>query len=197
MGMYLEEPGVASVRGDRRQDPRLPARWRATDLWLDATYVKMREAGRVVAVTIAVAVNDQVLGMAVGASELLDRVPALPGPRRQAGGLTTKGSRLTRVLGATALPRPLHAQSAMPASKAVVSAFVAFAQEDADSAQWRQVQLRTKVPKLAALMDEARPSRLYDLPSRASSALDEPHASMARSSGAPTPSSPTKEPSHG
>lgn len=158
-----------------------------------------------VAVTIAVAVNDQgrreVLGMAVGASELLDRVPALPGPRRQAGGLTTKGSRLTRVLGATALPRPLHAQSAMPASKAVVSAFVAFAQEDADSAsaQWRQVanQLRTKVPKLAALMDEARRSRLYDLPSRASSALDEPHASMARSSGGPTPSSPTKEPSHG
>ena len=44
-------------------------------LWLDATYVKMREAGRVVsvAVTIAVAVNDQgrreVLGMAIGASE--------------------------------------------------------------------------------------------------------------------------------
>ena len=44
-------------------------------LWLDATYVKMREAGRVVsvAVTIAVAVNGQgrreVLGMAVGASE--------------------------------------------------------------------------------------------------------------------------------
>ena len=43
----------------------------------------------------------------------------------------------------------------------VVSAFVAtaFAQEDADSAkvQWRQVadQLRPKVPKLAALMDEA------------------------------------------
>ena len=43
----------------------------------------------------------------------------------------------------------------------VVSAFVAtaFAQEDGDSAkaQWRQVadQLRPKVPKLAALMDEA------------------------------------------
>ena len=84
----------------------------------------MREAGRVVsvAVTIAVAVNDQgrreVLGMAVGASELLDRVPALPGPRRQAGGLTTRGSRLTRVLGATALPRPLHAQSACPCRQA-------------------------------------------------------------------------------
>ncbi len=44
-------------------------------LWLDATYVKMREAGRIVsvAVTVAVAVNDQgrreVLGMAIGASE--------------------------------------------------------------------------------------------------------------------------------
>ena len=42
-------------------------------LWLDATYVKVREAGRIVSVTLAVAVNDQgrreVLGMAVGASE--------------------------------------------------------------------------------------------------------------------------------
>ena len=44
-------------------------------LWLDATYVKVREAGRIVpvAVTIAVGVNGdgrrEVLGMAVGASE--------------------------------------------------------------------------------------------------------------------------------
>ena len=44
-------------------------------LWLDATYVKVRQTGRVVpvAVTVAVAVNDQgrreVLGMAIGASE--------------------------------------------------------------------------------------------------------------------------------
>ena len=44
-------------------------------LWLDATYVKVREAGRIVsvAVTVAVAVNDQgrreVRGMAIGASE--------------------------------------------------------------------------------------------------------------------------------
>ena len=44
-------------------------------LWLDATYVKVREAGRIVsvAVTVAVAVNDQgrreVLGMAIGAPE--------------------------------------------------------------------------------------------------------------------------------
>jgi transposase-like protein len=44
-------------------------------LWLDATYVKVREAGRIVsvAVTIAVGVNSdgrrEVLGVAVGASE--------------------------------------------------------------------------------------------------------------------------------
>ena len=44
-------------------------------LWLDATCVKVREAGRIVsvAVTVAVAVNDQgrleVLGMAIGPSE--------------------------------------------------------------------------------------------------------------------------------
>ena len=44
-------------------------------LWLDATYLKARQAGRIVsvAVTVAVAVNDQgrreVLGMAIGASE--------------------------------------------------------------------------------------------------------------------------------
>ena len=48
----------------------------------------------------------------------------------------------------------------------VVSAFVAtaFAQNDADNAkqQWRRVadQLRPKVPKLAALMDEAEPDVL-------------------------------------
>jgi putative transposase len=44
-------------------------------LWLDATYVKVRQAGRIVsvAVIIAVGVNDdgrrEVLGMTVGASE--------------------------------------------------------------------------------------------------------------------------------
>ena len=44
-------------------------------LWLDATYVKVRQTGRIVsvAVTVAVAVNDQgrreVLGVAIGASD--------------------------------------------------------------------------------------------------------------------------------
>jgi transposase-like protein len=48
----------------------------------------------------------------------------------------------------------------------VVSAFIAtaFAQDDAEAArqQWRRVadQLRTKLPKLAALMDEAEPDVL-------------------------------------
>ena len=44
-------------------------------VWLDATYVKVRQGGRIVsvAVTIAIGVNDdgrrEVLGMAVGCSE--------------------------------------------------------------------------------------------------------------------------------
>jgi putative transposase len=58
-------------------------------LWLDATYVKVREADRIVsvAVTIAVGVNcdgrREVLGMAVGASEAktfwTDFLRGLPG----------------------------------------------------------------------------------------------------------------------
>ena len=55
-------------------------------LWLDATYVKMREAARVVpvAVTIAVAINDhgrrEVLGMAIGACEAETFWTAADGP---------------------------------------------------------------------------------------------------------------------
>ena len=69
-------------------------------LWLDATYVKVRQTGRIVsvAVTVAVAVNDQgrreVLGMAIGASEaetFWTEFPALPrsarAARREAGDL--------------------------------------------------------------------------------------------------------------
>ena len=57
----------------------------------------------------------------------------------------------------------------------VVSAFIAtaFAQEtpEAASAQWRAVadQIRPKVPKLAAILDDAEPdARLHDLPEGAS-----------------------------
>ncbi len=151
-------------------------------LWLDATYVKMREAGRVisVAVTIAVAVNDQgrreVLGMAIGASEAetfwTSFLRSLA--RRGLRGVKLvvsddhKGLKAaaTRVLGATWQRCRVHFMRTLLAhagkqGRRVVSAFVttAFAQEDADSAsaQWRQVadQLRAKAPKLAALMDEA------------------------------------------
>ena len=78
-GRHLQKPGVAVVRGDRRAGADLPraapSRGDWPYLWIDATYVKVREAGRIVsvAVTVAVAVNTdgrrEVLGMAIGASE--------------------------------------------------------------------------------------------------------------------------------
>ena len=80
-------PGCAARSTISQRLPRSTAGGRLADLWLDATYVKVRQTGRIVsvAVTVAVAVNDQgrreVLGMAIGASDrrdLLDRVPALP-----------------------------------------------------------------------------------------------------------------------
>ncbi len=70
-------------------------------LWLDATYMKVREAGRIVsvAVIVAVAVNDQgrreVLGMAIGASEAetfwTEFLRSLA--RRGLCGVTTRASR--------------------------------------------------------------------------------------------------------
>ena len=151
-------------------------------LWLDATYVKVRRAGRIVSValTIAVAVNDQgrreVLGMAIGASEAetfwTEFLRSLA--RRGLRGVQLvisddhKGLKAaaTRILGATWQRCRVHFMRNLLAhagrqGRRVVSAFVAtaFAQEDAEaaSAQWRQVadQLRPKAPKLAALMDEA------------------------------------------
>ena len=152
-------------------------------LWLDATYLKVRQAGRIVsvAVTVAVAVNDrgrrEVLGMAIGASEA---ETFWTGFLRS---LTRRGLRgvklviaddhkglkaaATRILGATAQRCRVHFMRNLLAhagkqGRRVVSAFVAtaFAQDDADSAaaQWRLVadQLKPKAPKLAALMDEAR-----------------------------------------
>ena len=156
-------------------------------LWIDATYVKQRDAGRIVsaAVIVAVGVNNdgrrEVLGMDIGPSEaetFWTRVPAQAAParpaRRQAGDLRRarrpEGRRRqgdARQL--AALPRPLSPQRARPCGKSgrrVVSAFIAtaFAQDDAAaaSAQWRRVadQLRPKLPKLAALMDEAEPDVL-------------------------------------
>ncbi len=62
------------------------------DLWLDATYVKVREAGRIVSVAVAITVGvkadgrREVLGMAVGSSEVetfwLDFLRSVRAPRR-------------------------------------------------------------------------------------------------------------------
>ena len=151
-------------------------------LWLDATYLKVREAGRIVsvAVTVAVAVNDQgrreVLGMAIGASEAetfwTEFLRGLA--RRGLSGVKLviaddhKGLKaaVTRILSAATQRCRVHFMRNLLAhagkqGRRVVSAFVAtaFAQEDAEaaSAQWRLVadQLRAKAPKLAALMDQA------------------------------------------
>ena len=156
-------------------------------LWLDATYVKVRQAGRVVSVAIivAVAVNGdgrrEVLGMAIGASEAetfwTEFLRSLA--RRGLRGVKLVVSDAHEGLKA-AVARVLHASwqrcrvhfmrnvlaHAGKSGRRVVSAFIAtaFAQDDAVAAkaQWRQVadQLRPKVPKLAALMDEAEPDVL-------------------------------------
>jgi len=151
-------------------------------LWLDATYVKVREAGRIVpvAVTIAVGVNAdgrrEVLGMAIGSSEAepfwLDFLRTLK--RRGLAGVKLVISdaheglkaAVTKVLRATWQRCRVHfARNALAhagrAQRRIVSAWIgtAYAQEDAAAAhaQWRTVadQLRPKVPKLATLMDSA------------------------------------------
>ena len=151
-------------------------------LWLDATYVKVREAGRIVpvAVTIAVGVNAdgrrEVLGMAIGSSEAepfwLDFLRTLK--RRGLAGVKLvvcdahEGLKaaVTKVLRATWQRCRVHfARNALAhagkAQRRIVSAWIgtAYAQEDAAAAhaQWRTVadQLRPKVPKLATLMDSA------------------------------------------
>ncbi|MCX7792283.1 MAG: IS256 family transposase [Chloroflexaceae bacterium] len=151
-------------------------------LWLDATYVKVREAGRIVpvAVTIAVGVNAdgrrEVLGMATGASEAetfwLGFLRSLA--RRGLRGVKLVVSdaheglkaAVTKVFRATWQRCRVHfmrnaVAHAGKTQRRIVAAWIgtAYAQEDAAAAhaQWRTVadQLRPKVPKLAALMDKA------------------------------------------
>jgi putative transposase len=151
-------------------------------LWIDATYVKTREAGRIVsvAVIIAVAVNTQgqreVLGLKVGPSE------AEPFWTEFLRSLTRRGLRgvklvisdaheglkaaASKVLKSTWQRCRVHFMRnalahAGATQRRMVSAAIAtaFAQDTADAAhqQWRTVadQLREKFPKLAALMDSA------------------------------------------
>jgi len=151
-------------------------------VWLDATYLKVRQDGRIVsvAVIIAVGVNGagrrEVLGLAIGASEAetfwTDFLRKLT--RRGLRGVKLVISdahegikaAVSKVLCAGWQRCRVHFMRnalahAGKQGRRVVAAFIgtAFAQDDAGAAktQWRQVadQLRAKVPKLAALMDEA------------------------------------------
>jgi putative transposase len=151
-------------------------------LWIDATYLKVRQNGRIVSVAVIVAVGvntdgrREVLGMDIGPSEA---EPFWTAFLRKLARRGLRGVKLvisdaheglkaaiSKVLCATWQRCRVHFMRnalahAGKSGRRVVSAFVAtaFAQNDADSAkqQWRRVadQLRPKVPKLAALMDEA------------------------------------------
>jgi putative transposase len=151
-------------------------------LWIDATYVKVRQAGRIVSVAVIVAVGvntdgkREVLGMDIGASEA---EAFWTGFIRK---LTRRGLRGVKLVisdaheGIKAAVSKLLCSSwqrcrvhfmrnalahAGKSGRRVVSAFIAtaFAQEtpEAASQQWRAVadQIRPKVTKLATLMDEA------------------------------------------
>lgn len=151
-------------------------------VWIDAVYLKVRQAGRIVsvAVTVAVGVNSdgrrEVLGMAIGASEAevfwTDFLRSLA--RRGLRGVKLVISdahegikaAVSRVFSATWQRCRVHfARNALAyagrSGRRVVSAFIAtaYAQDTAEaaSAQWRKVadQLRPTVPKLAQLMDTA------------------------------------------
>lgn len=150
-------------------------------LWIDATYVKARQNGRIVsvAVIVAVGVNSdgrrEVLGMDIGASE------AEPFWTAFLPKLTRRGLRgvklvisdahegikvaVSKLLCATWQRCRVHFMRnalahAGKSGRRVVSAFIAtaFAQEtpEAASQQWRAVadQVRAKLPKLANLMDD-------------------------------------------
>jgi transposase-like protein len=159
-------------------------------LWIDATYVKVRQAGRIVsvAVIVAVGVNSdgrrEVLGMDVGPSEAETfwtaflRKLARRGLRGVklviADAHTGIKASVAKVMNATWQRCRVHFMRTVLAhagrsGRRVVSAFIAtaFAQDDAEAArqQWRRVadQLRPKVPKLAALMDEAEPDVLASM----------------------------------
>jgi transposase-like protein len=156
-------------------------------LWIDATYVKVREAGRIVsvAVIIAVAVNSdgrrEVLGLEVGPSE------AEPFWTKFLRSLTRRGLRgvklvvsdaheglkaaAAKVLNATWQRCRVHfmrnalAHVGVKQRQMVAAAIrTAFTQETekAAHAEWRAVadRLRARFPKLALLMAEAEPDVL-------------------------------------
>jgi len=156
-------------------------------LWIDATYVKVRQDGRIVSVAVIVAVGvntdgrREVLGMDVGPSEAETFWTAFLRKLARRGLRGVKlvisdahegiKASVAKVMNASWQRCRVHFMRNVLAhagrsGRRVVSAFIAtaFAQDDAEAArqQWRRVadQLRPKGPKLAALMDEAEPDVL-------------------------------------
>src|SRR5581483_3750160 len=150
-------------------------------LWIDATYVKVRQNGRIVSVAaiVAVGVNSdgrrEVLGMDIGPSEAETFWTAFLRKLARRGLRGVKlvvsdaheGIKATvgKVLNATWQRCRVHFMRnalahAGKSGRRVVSAFIAtaFAQDDAEAAraQWRRIadQLRPKLPKLAVFLDE-------------------------------------------
>ena len=151
-------------------------------LWLDATYLKVREGGRIVSVAAIVAVavdaegRREIVGLGLGPSE------AEPFWSTFLKGLVRRGLKgvklvisdaheglkhaIAKVLGATWQRCRVHWMRNVLAhvpkgQQTVVAAALrqAFLQADQDAARqvWRQVtdQLRPRWPKLAGLMDES------------------------------------------
>jgi transposase-like protein len=151
-------------------------------VWLDATYVKARRDHHIVsvAVIVAVGVNSdgrrEVLGMTVGHSEAepfwVEFLRSLARRGLRGVKLVTSDAHeglkaaIAKILGATWQRCRVHFMRnalayAGKTQRRIVSAWIgtAFAQDDAAAAkkQWREVadQARPRVPKLAALMDQA------------------------------------------
>jgi putative transposase len=151
-------------------------------LWIDATYVKVRQAGRIVsvAVIIAVAVNTEgrreVVGMSIGPSEAETFWTAFLRSLMRRGLRGVKlvisdahhglKAAIARVLKASWQRCRVHflrnaLAYANKSQRQMVFALIntIFAQETAEAAhaQWRVVveQLRAKFAKLAAMMDDA------------------------------------------
>jgi putative transposase len=151
-------------------------------LWIDATYVKVRQNGRIVsvAVIVAVGVNSdgrrEVLGLDIGPSEAEPFWTAFLRTLARRGLRGVKlvisdahegiKAAVSKVLSTTWQRCRVHFMRnalahAGKSGRRVVSAFMAtaFAQDTPEAAkqQWRQVadQLRPKLPKLSTLMDEA------------------------------------------
>jgi putative transposase len=151
-------------------------------LWLDATYLKVRQSGRVVSVAaiIACAVNTdrrrEILGLAVGESEAREFWLAFLKTLRQRGLAGVKlvisdaheglKAAIAQVFCASWQRCRVHFMRNLlvcvpKVRQAMVSALIrqVFVQPDEDSAHrtWRQVadQIRSRFPKAAALMDAA------------------------------------------